>query len=920
VEYSPKPAVHLLEQTAGSTLPAAPRIITDYMADLEDPTRSSAGSGAGAARSAPAARGGLGAMLAAAAAAAAAGVGDAAAAAAAAAGLTGASGGTPGSAAGGVLRLHHAASQPIVRHTWSSRDMPARVVQRGFVPRGAALSPPATTDTPADAALSRSSSTAAAAAAGASSSGTPQQLAPTWSGGSGAAGPSSGKPPLPHAYPPPVGSTSPSTPQSVPRCSSGGLHRLSSSGKLGATGTYLFGLSPPSRVGSWGSTGGGPVGSAGAGGGGGSGSGGGGYSSPVHRGLAAGYARGPRLQADPVGQQITGFAAAGSSGSSPGAPTPGHSAAAAAAAGAGGVGALGSPHTTGDSTLAMGAGTHAAGGVASSGGSAADPSSLGSLPPPSAPVEIPLGNRARARARSATDLSLMQPDGGLQVWDGGAGHGGDVMAGARGSGALGTGDAATAARAGGVAGAGGQQGASRRALAAALGPGAVALAPSSAPAAPRGMLGQLLNANRAAAAAGGILAAAATTAAGPSAAGLASAPSSDSTAQVTADASASGAAAAHDGSSRLSPGGGGSSGGPPSTSIIVRPSPGGTTGGPQGWSATGGSSSRAAGGWPTIATPAGFPGPSAALSCSPQLPFAFTPSAQSAASLGAHLFPSIGPGGGYSSSGAPTGGPLALPSPPVPGVRDISGLATIRRPSWSSRSSSFDVAASTSMPHHMSVSPMADLLDPALLGSSAALGAGGGLAPPAHPGTLNSRGPNNSTTAATASAGGATGGGSSGGGSEGARQQQQGSSTSSAGAAGAGAAGEGASAGASQGGGSSPAAGLQHPGEGGDGCGRASEWGGGTLLLFRGMWGRGRVVLWALVLSVLLLLGRSFPVPHHVYAAADCIHRAAAPSPSLLACAAAPACIRLPQTILKASSSTLQAWVSWTRVQLTTCC
>lgn len=87
--------------------------------------------------------------------------------------------------------------------------------------------------------------------------------------------------------------------------------------------------------------------------------------------------------------------------------------------------------------------------------------------------------------------------------------------------------------------------------------------------------------------------------------------------------------------------------------------------------------------------------------------------------------------GGTVSGSSAAGGSITAgtPSPPllyppaasggqVSFIRDISGLATIRRPSWSSRSSSFDIAAagSTTLPHHLSMSPgMADLMDPNLM-------------------------------------------------------------------------------------------------------------------------------------------------------------------------------------------------------------
>lgn len=92
------------------------------------------------------------------------------------------------------------------------------------------------------------------------------------------------------------------------------------------------------------------------------------------------------------------------------------------------------------------------------------------------------------------------------------------------------------------------------------------------------------------------------------------------------------------------------------------------------------------------------------MSCSPQLPFAFTPSGHSLASLAEH-------------HAWTAGAPLIPPSPPVISGRDISALATIRRPSWSSRSSSFDVATPQLQPS-FSVSPLQDLFDCSLLSSS----------------------------------------------------------------------------------------------------------------------------------------------------------------------------------------------------------
>eukprot|EP00775_Hariotina_reticulata_P005891 gene5891-6132_t len=71
---------------------------------------------------------------------------------------------------------------------------------------------------------------------------------------------------------------------------------------------------------------------------------------------------------------------------------------------------------------------------------------------------------------------------------------------------------------------------------------------------------------------------------------------------------------------------------------------------------------------------------------------------------------------------APSSAPAA-PRGMLGQLLDISGLATIRRPSWSSRSSSFDVTAS-SLPHQLSVSPMMHdlLVDPGLMGCSSSQG------------------------------------------------------------------------------------------------------------------------------------------------------------------------------------------------------
>eukprot|EP00798_Chlamydomonas_sp_ICE-L_P026262 gene26262-17364_t len=136
-----------------------------------------------------------------------------------------------------------------------------------------------------------------------------------------------------------------------------------------------------------------------------------------------------------------------------------------------------------------------------------------------------------------------------------------------------------------------------------------------------------------------------------------------------------------------------------------------------------------------------------AISCSLQLPFAFTPSAQSLSSLNQHLLGGSGAGrclppygtrptfGPDTSSGvreatadASYGSSSNTSSPhhirPYPdgsvsggesvGVcgRDISALATIRRPSWSlSYSSSLDRAAPWMLPHFGGISPVQDSVD-----------------------------------------------------------------------------------------------------------------------------------------------------------------------------------------------------------------
>ncbi|KAG2484087.1 hypothetical protein HYH03_017106 [Edaphochlamys debaryana] len=105
---------------------------------------------------------------------------------------------------------------------------------------------------------------------------------------------------------------------------------------------------------------------------------------------------------------------------------------------------------------------------------------------------------------------------------------------------------------------------------------------------------------------------------------------------------------------------------------------------------------------------------------SPQLPFAFTPSAQSMslASLHQAMVP-LGyfgaPSGGTPRSAAGGAAGAGAAGVPVSG-RDITALATIRRPSWSSRSGSLDPSlASAGAPGaHMGgggLSPLTDLLD-----------------------------------------------------------------------------------------------------------------------------------------------------------------------------------------------------------------
>jgi hypothetical protein len=84
----------------------------------------------------------------------------------------------------------------------------------------------------------------------------------------------------------------------------------------------------------------------------------------------------------------------------------------------------------------------------------------------------------------------------------------------------------------------------------------------------------------------------------------------------------------------------------------------------------------------------------------------------------------VGSQGAVAAVGTPSPPLLYAPIPTTAGqvsfIRDISGLATIRRPSWSSRSSSMDIAAaigsSATLPHHYSMSPgMVELLDPSLM-------------------------------------------------------------------------------------------------------------------------------------------------------------------------------------------------------------
>lgn len=102
---------------------------------------------------------------------------------------------------------------------------------------------------------------------------------------------------------------------------------------------------------------------------------------------------------------------------------------------------------------------------------------------------------------------------------------------------------------------------------------------------------------------------------------------------------------------------------------------------PAGQLLLGGTSYHGPGGNPIAAAVGTAP-----FSCSPQLPFAFTPSSHSITSFVeqhhlAYAVSMAGAGGvGVSAGGGGVSG-LQAPSPPVSG-RDISALATIRRPSW----------------------------------------------------------------------------------------------------------------------------------------------------------------------------------------------------------------------------------------------
>ena len=798
VEYCPSAKVHVLK--AATVPPSMPRIIPDYMSAPESfgSYAHSAPSGGShfmrgvAARGSPGVEGGLAdrqLSMPVAAAAAAPGVGNVAgraAAAVASAAAAVAGGSLPGGSRflpggpGGILRPggnQLGASPPVVRHTWSSRDMPARVVQRGFNPR----TPPA----------------AAAAAAAAMGVSGPTTTAAGGGGGSGVAGgsaslhrsvsvpatgttggnpgvilgTSAGKPPLPHAALL-GGGASPTTPRSLPRY---GLRGSLSSGGVGHVG--LLGGSSPGRGNSPGNWGNSPL------------MGGGGSPNVMGRGgsplgivpplsLDCEKVEGQRGEVGREGavrksasdvSEIEAGKGQGASSSTSGSSSP-----FAKATGTGTSSSTGNTSNSEAHGLQLEDGGQSPAGAV--GGAAGMPLSqlcvATGIPTPSAPVAIPCGGRARGRAKSAQDLTNLQSPVG--------GAGGMYAA----SGGVAVGGAGFGVEKGGEEGVGGRGfgvGGDKVQAQLLLGEQQqVCLAPSSAPAAPRGMLGQLLGAKKrlptAGGAAGGIL--------GSKGGVLSGGPLSLPSTAVGGNSKAAEAAALP--SSLPTSSGQSAVAGTGAAAGVTAAAGGGSIGvtqqqqqrqqqqheqqleqqqGLMGNTSAGGAGGAAGGravnpgrGGPIIVRPAPLPyatpshfhgahsggmsqqGLPAALSCSPQLPFAFTPSAHSftASAMGVPgvfgLHPGVTGGQlGLSHQGSGVGGnvggfalALQMPSPPVSGVRDISNLATIRRPSWSSRSSSFDVAASASLPHHFSggsgYSPMAELLEPALFASSVGLG------------------------------------------------------------------------------------------------------------------------------------------------------------------------------------------------------
>jgi hypothetical protein len=788
VEYCPSAKIHVLK--AATVPPSMPRIIADYMSAPESLAANyphsapSAGShfirGAGAAAGGVAVAGGrgvgvgegvMGRQCSMPAAAGAAGVGSGRG--AAGGSLPGSeSGFLQGSPGGGILRLGGTplgASPPVVRHTWSSRDMPARVVQRGFNPRTPTAGATAGGSAPTVAAAAAAGGAGGVGSGGGPSAAGLHRSVSVPSGGSAAVlGTSAGKPPLPHCALL-GGGASPTTPRSLPRY---GLRGSMSSGGVGHVG--LVGGNSPGRghLGNSPLMGvGGSPGMMGRGG------------SPL-AGMAPLNLDDGRLD---VHQQQQGQrqAGAGNEGGTLAQPSPYVDA-------AGGVlnqspgqcGGSGNPLSEASGKVSMSEGygirqpqfeapaDNASPNAAGAGGGGGAPLSplcpATGIPTPSAPVAIPCGGRARGRAKSAQDLTNLHSP--VRGGTGGVHHAGEAVA-------AGGGECRVEVGGEGVGrgpgfGAGGGCTAQRLLL---LGEQQqVCLAPSSAPAAPRGMLGQLLGANKrlptAGGAGGGILGArggvgvlgtpnaassSAATAAGGKAGGegevmsscAASVPSSSSSAAAAVaaavgDSSGAGTGVVASQQQRVSAGTASGSGG----------GTGSSSGGHGGGSASGVTPSKGGGhiivrcpgrlpyNTPTHPGGISYHGPSAtaALSCSPQLPFAFTPSAHSftASAMGVPAgFSGSHPAGiggqlGLSHQGAHGGSfalALQMASPPVSGVRDISNLATIRRPSWSSRSSSFDVAASASLPHHFSggsgYSPMAELLEPALLACSVGLGA-----------------------------------------------------------------------------------------------------------------------------------------------------------------------------------------------------